>query len=389
MKYTLLQMTQDILSSMSSDEVNSISDTPEALQVATIIKHKYFDIINRVELPDHQQLFQLQPSIDPVSPVLMTVPAGIADIKWVKYFDSNSLDGNTATDFAHDLNTDITPSSGNSGPRWSSISTSTATIQLGTVTFTVAHGLKISLGDLAIATTTGNANMSGTVTAYTSSTGQLTLNITSTNGVGTYSTWTINQGSSIPTGPGYLYVPILPNDEFIDMVNGLSLQDQSVQSFVLSDNSNQFNGNFTFYYRNNKTPSYCTIISNLYVIFDSYDNTQDSTLQSSKTMVCGMVIPTFQMVDTFIPDLAEEQFQLLVNEAKELAFFELKQQIHPLADREVKRGWSAIQKKKAVINRPTFFDELPGFGRKRGYYGYRNGYYSGDNQYINSRGSLY
>lgn len=389
MKYTLLQMTQDILSSLNSDEVNSISDTPESLQVATIIKHKYFDIINRVDLPDHQQLFQLQPSINPAIPVLMYIPQGISGMKWVKYFDSNSLDGNTATDFAHDLNTDITPSSGNSGPRWTSISTTTNTIQLGLLTFTVAQGLKISIGDLAIATATGNANVSGIVTSYTSNTGTLQINVNSTNGTGTYSSWTLNQGSSVPSGPGYLYVPVLPNDEYIDMVNAFNLQDQSVQSFVLADNSNHFNGNFTFYYRNNKTPSYCTVISNYYVIFDSFDNTQDSTLQASKTMACGSVIPTFQMVDTFIPDLAEEQFQLLVNEAKALAFWELKQMQHPLAQQEIQRGWSTIQKKKAVINRPTYFDELPGFGRKRGYYGYRNGYYSGDNQYINSRGSLY
>ena len=58
MKYTLLEMTQDILSNMSSDEVNSISDTTESLQVATIIKQKYFDLISRVNRPEHDQLIQ-------------------------------------------------------------------------------------------------------------------------------------------------------------------------------------------------------------------------------------------------------------------------------------------------------------------------------------------
>jgi len=48
----------------------------------------------------------------------------------------------------------------------------------------------------------------------------------------------------------------------------------------------------------------------------------------------------------------------------------LKQQPHALATQEVKRGWTAVQKKKAVIDRPTYFDALPDFGRHGG--GYRS-----------------
>ena len=99
-------------------------------------------------------------------------------------------------------------------------------------------------------------------------------------------------------------------------------------------------------------------------------------------MALGDVIPAFEMSDTFIPDLPEDQFQLLFNESKALAFYELKQIMHPLASQEIQRGWSTVQKKKAVINRPTYFDELPGFGRKRGYYGYRGSYYTGINDSI-------
>lgn len=391
MKQTILQMTQDILSSMSSDEVNSISDTPESLQVANIIKQKYFDIISRVDITDHEQLCQLNSSLNPAQPVVMYVPQGIAELKWVKYYDSNSLDGNTATDFAHDLNTDITPNSGSGAPKWSTFSSTTVTIGLGLVAFTVSQGLKISIGDYAIATyAPTNASVSGQVTSYSSGTGTLTINVTSVNGTGTYSSWNIVQGASTPSGPGYLYVTILPNDEFLNYMSGLNPANKNVLTFTLADNSNNFNGNFTFNYNDDKTPTYCTIISNHYVIFDSFDSSIDSTLQSSKTMALGRVIPVFLLQDTFVPDLAEENFPLLLNEAKSLAFYELKQMQHPLADKEVKRGWSAIQKKKAVINRPTYFDELPGFGRKRGYYGYRGGYYTGvyDNSY-DSRGGLY
>jgi hypothetical protein len=83
-------------------------------------------------------------------------------------------------------------------------------------------------------------------------------------------------------------------------------------------------------------------------------------------MVWGNLITPFQMVDTFIPDLDDNQFPLLINEAKELAFFELKQMPHSLADKEVKRQWSQVQKNKSLENKPGYFDQLPNFGRRTG-----------------------
>jgi hypothetical protein len=302
MKQTLLEMTQDILSAMSSDEVNSISDTSEALQVATIIKHKYFDIINRVPLPEHEQLIQLDPSLDIDIPVMMYVPEHVADLKWLKYYNSNtSVDTDNGNE--HDINVDLEESADQSNP-----------------------------------------------------------------------------------APGYEYVTILPINQFIDMVNSFNTEESNVETFAFVDNSNDIiNGTYNFNYKTDTQPSYCTILSNYYVIFDSYDNTQDSTLQARKSMGMGRIIPHWSMTDNFTPNLAEEQFQLLLNEAKALAFFELKQQPHQLAMQEAKRGWSNVQKNKAVINRPTYFNELPNFGRRSGVYygtrGFGNGYSQGWNQW--------
>lgn len=259
-------MTQDILSNMSSDEVNSISDTTESLQIATIIKHKYFDIISRTTLPEHTQLIQLDPSLTITEPTLMFIPDGVVDIQWIKYRDTNP--------------------------------------------------------DTSIV-------------------------------------------------PEYKYVTILPIDQFLDTVNGFNLSDANVDSFTFVDASNGFPGNFTLYYKNDRQPCYCCILSNYYVLFDSFDNTQDSTLQDSKTMCFGTVVPTFSMVDSFTPDLDAGQFSLLLNEAKALAFYELKQQPHAKAEQEIKRQWSSTQKNKAVINRPTYFNEFPDFGRSPG--GFRSG----------------
>ena len=84
MKYTLLEMTQMILSSLDGDEVNSISDTVESSQVAGIIKTSYYDIISSLDLPEHKDLFELLATSSD-TPIVMTKPTNITDIEWVRY----------------------------------------------------------------------------------------------------------------------------------------------------------------------------------------------------------------------------------------------------------------------------------------------------------------
>lgn len=94
MKLNLLEITQLILSDMDSDEVNSISDTPEAQQVASIIKETYIDIISRADLPEHYSLFELNESGNITYPCVMRLPADVLDLIWVKY---NNYDPDLAT----------------------------------------------------------------------------------------------------------------------------------------------------------------------------------------------------------------------------------------------------------------------------------------------------
>lgn len=256
---TLLDMTQEILSAMSSDEVNSISDTTESLQVAMIIKRSYFDMVARAHLPEHEQLIQLTPSNDPDMPVLMLVPAEVNNIQWIKYFDDTEVNGGA---------------------------------------------------------------------------------------------------------DGYKYVTVLPIQQFIEIVSTLNPTETGVQSFTFTDAANNFPGNYTFYYRNDRQPCYCTIIGNQYVIFDSLNENFDTTLQASKVMAFGQVAPQFLIEDDFIPRLDDKLFPLLVNSAKALAFYELKQMPHSKAEQEVKRQWSSAQKNKSTSGKPTSFDQLPDYGRR-------------------------
>lgn len=90
MKYTLLQLVQRIMESLTSDEVNSYNDTEESLAVANIIKECYFDIVGMNDLPNRQDVFQLQASGDSTKPTLMYVPEFAMTLERVKYNNDTS-----------------------------------------------------------------------------------------------------------------------------------------------------------------------------------------------------------------------------------------------------------------------------------------------------------
>ena len=355
---TLLNMVQNILSAMSSDEVNSIGDTVESMQVAQIIQNKYYDIVARGDLRLDEQLFQLTPSDVLTSPTLMYLPAGVSRISWMQYYDTNPTDNITQTSqfgaYSHDLNVDVI-----STVHWTTTSTSTVTIPNltpSTVTFTLATAVPAAIGQ-QITATSGLHYINGTVSQYVGNT--LVVSVVNWSGSGTFSSWIINSVNSFNLPPGYRYVTLLSNDEFIDMVAKFDLTQVNVQPYTFAQGGNSFN----LRYMNDRQPSWATVISNFFVLFDSLDTTQDSTLQASKTMVMGQVVPPFKLQDSFIPPLNDQEFPLLLNESKALAFFELKQMPHSLADRELKRQWSVTQKMKSIDNKPSYFDQLPNYGR--------------------------
>jgi hypothetical protein len=156
---------------------------------------------------------------------------------------------------------------------------------------------------------------------------------------------------------------MVPVQQFLDYVTNLNPENTNVFSYNFVDNSNNYPGTYTLYYQNDRQPTYCTVLSDYYVLFDSFDSTVDSTLQASKTMAYGEIVPFFLMEDNFIPNIDEQTVPLLLNEAKSLAFFELKQTAHVKAEQEAKRQWSSVQKDKSKTDKPSYFDQFPDFGR--------------------------
>lgn len=84
-KRTLLELTQAALSAIDGDEVNSISDTVESLQVVAIIKECYYDLIDEFNLPTNADLINLEGQADTAKPTHMRIPENVSDISWVKY----------------------------------------------------------------------------------------------------------------------------------------------------------------------------------------------------------------------------------------------------------------------------------------------------------------
>ena len=278
MKMSLLDMTQNILSALSSDEVNSYSDTTESMQVAEIIRTAYFNVISRAGLPDQNKLFQLDSSTDASLPILMYRPDNVDKIEWIKYYDAGTLlEGSSS--MIHDLNLDLE-----------------------------------------------------------------------------------DNAENVTSAPSYKYVKILSIKNFIDMINKFNVNEDEVLAYSFQEGGNSFN----LLYRNDITPQYCTFIQNYYILLDSYDSSLDTTLQSSKTMCFGQTIPVFTMADDFIPTMDDEQFPLLLSEAKSLAFLELKQTVHSKAEQETRRQWNFVQKNKSLTDKPSYFDQLPNFGRRGG-----------------------
>jgi hypothetical protein len=84
-KMTLLEMVQSILSSTDSDDVDSISDTVEATQVAYIIRDVFNLMVANRTVPEHYQLGVLTSPSSTSYPNYFQYPAASKTIEFVKY----------------------------------------------------------------------------------------------------------------------------------------------------------------------------------------------------------------------------------------------------------------------------------------------------------------
>lgn len=84
-KMSLLEVTQEILSDMNSDNVNSINDTIEAQQVVQILKRTYFNMLNERILPHTAQYFNLTALVNPAKPTHVRIEDNVIRVESIKY----------------------------------------------------------------------------------------------------------------------------------------------------------------------------------------------------------------------------------------------------------------------------------------------------------------
>lgn len=166
--------------------------------------------------------------------------------------------------------------------------------------------------------------------------------------------------------PNWAILTYLQPERFVDYMH----QWDENESYV--DGFDHIVDGFTlrFVFRNDQAPQYYTTFNDNLIFFDSYDNEVDTTLMSSKTIGWGQKATEFTKSDSFVPNLQPGQFALLLNEAKSLAWAELKQVPHEKAELTARRNWRHIQKARQSIPDGTdfrgnpFHDHLPNFGRR-------------------------
>jgi len=243
-KMTLLAMTQSILSSMDSDDVNAIDDTEESIQVADEIQYAYEELMSQKEWHHLRDICKLNSLGDTSKPTTVGVPENIAEITNLQYETTDVDDADTS----------------------------------------------------------------------------------------------------------FSNITYQEPDTFLSNQQSLKSSDSTVES------SSQ-NG-VVVLIRNDKFPDSWTTFDDETIMFDSYKNDVDSTSQGDKCIVKCVTHSVWSKEDSFVPDLPEKMFPLLLADAKRACHLYFKQQDSIVDAKRALRGNNKMRQDDArlhsTVNRPRF-----------------------------------
>lgn len=248
MKKSLLGLTQDILNDLDSDEVNSIDDTVEAQQVASVVRQCYEEMISNRNWPHLKKLIQLESAGDINKPNYLTIPNGLKELITLRY-DVRKVD-QTKT--------------------------------------------------------------------------------------------------------------VLNEIVYKDPESFLRYVSQRNSDLDTIDEITDFSGT-TLLVQNNQSPKYWTSFDDKYIVFDSYDKAVDDTLKKIKTQCLAYIEPVWVHEDAAIPDLPEEAFSALLEEAKSTAFLVIKQMANQKAEQKAGRQQRWLSRKAWRVKGGVQYEN---YGRK-------------------------
>lgn len=250
MKMSLIELVQDILNDLDSDEVNSINDTQESAQIAQIVKSTYFALISNRNWPHLKKGISLEAPGTTATPTHMKLSDNVKELSFINY--NKARDGETRKKYQ--------------SVRW------------------------------------------------------------------------------------------VEPDDFLRATNQRNNDEANID--IITDPSG-----IELLIRNDQAPTYYTSFNDTHVVFDSYDSAVDDTLQESKVQAQGYVNPVWLPEDDFIPDLPEEAFTLLLEEAKSRASLKLKQTQDVKAEQEAGRQNRWLSRKDWRVHGGI---QYPDYGRRGG-----------------------
>jgi hypothetical protein len=84
-KFTLLQVVQKTLEALNLNEVNTLSDSNEAGQIAIMAQDAYYELMNQREWPHLVNLRQLESVADATKPNYLRIPDDVVRIDQIRY----------------------------------------------------------------------------------------------------------------------------------------------------------------------------------------------------------------------------------------------------------------------------------------------------------------
>lgn len=250
-KRTLLDMVQEILNDLDSDEVESIDDTTESEQVVSILKSTYYAMMSSRDWPHLRRSIQITGLGNTSRPTHMKLQDGIKELCFINY----------------------------------------------------------------------------------------------------------NKVKNGETRKRYEEIEYLQPDHFLHKTNQRNNDDSD--TVAVTDT-----GGIEILIKNDVPPQYYTSFDDKYLVFDSYDSAVESTLQESKIQAMAYVMPEWNSSDTFIPDLPENAFTALVEEAKSRASFRLKQVADQKAEQEAGRQSRWLARKARRVAGGIQYPNYGRIGRK-------------------------
>jgi len=157
----------------------------------------------------------------------------------------------------------------------------------------------------------------------------------------------------------------LTPEEFVDFLNQrntITKDSAGVESDNLADNTEIIISyeDIPLYIKYDSNPTYYTSFDGKKLVFDSYDDTNEDTLQNSNSIAYLSRTNTFLVADTFEPDLPDHLLPLFQAELNREAHLRLKQVDSPTDAKRALVGWAKQRTKSNRLNK----QRVTGFGRK-------------------------